>query len=502
MPRSPGPPPAGAATSDASPTRPRRRSAAGRRSAVATAAGLLLFGLAACNGATGAGSGATIAVQGTVVGLYGAPLANVQVLVGTTTTTTAADGSFTLPGVTTPYDVAVYLDPAVVSTSRPTVVVFQGLTLAHPTIGVLASSGVFSNDQVGGSVGRQLVQNSSVNENGVALPAGATFAEGGTTLDATNTPGFGPFPTGWGGSADRPTTLFVLTADVDTTTNLPTTYTGYAAVPLTLQNGVDQTGLTVPLSATGLSTVQVQGSVTVPSGYTTANATNCVYNGSPPCLNRGTTVMVRFASGAQGATLSLGPSTTTAYVPRYTGGTLTSAFVARAEPSTASNDDVFTMAVMTATAAGPNHLTLPTPPDKLTPADNATGVTTGTAFSWQSLADSDYIVDLSPSNGSNTDPEIMIVTAAAHAALPELSALGVALPSGQVAYNYNLVTVAPFASVDALVNTPGFWIKGQALSQGLFPHFYNGGNGPFATDVALPNLTITQSAPFTLTTPP
>lgn len=506
MSTNPAPSSQSASPTGAAPSPPRR--SGGRRAAlVAAVSGVLLVGLVACNGATapssgagkGGGKGASITVQGQVVGVYGAPLPNVPVLIGTTTTTTAADGSFTVAGVTTPYDVALYLDPAVLSTSRPTALVFEGLTRADPTLEVLADSGTFSSDQLGGTTSRQLDQ--AANENGVLLAAGANFGEGGALLDYSDTPNFGTFPMGWGGSAARATTLFAITADVDTTTNLPTTYTGYAAVPLTLQDGQDQTSLSIPLTTTGLTQVQVQGSVTMPSGYTVTNASNCVPGGSPPCLNMGTTVLVRFASGAEGASLALGQDVTAAPVPRYSGGTLGSAFVARAEPSGATTDDTYTMAVLTATAPGPTSLTLQAPPAKLTPADNATGVTTGTDFSWQAASNSVYIMDLGPTSGSNSDPEIMIVTASTHLTLPDLSALGIQLPTGQVAYDYNLITVGSFASMDEFVGVPDLFLAGQALTQGLFPHFYNGSNGPYVTDFPVPDLTITQSAPFTVTTP-
>lgn len=469
-----------------------------RAAIVATVAASLLVGLTACTSSTGSGSGSPITVTGAVVDVFGAPLPNVHVLVGTTTATTAADGTFTITAVSTPYDLAIYLDASQSFSVRPIAVVYQGLTLAHPTLGVPGDSGVYAHAYLGGTLPRQL--DAASNEAGMAFPAGAYYAEGGTALDASNTPAFGSTYTSWGGSAPRVGFYFVITADIDTNTNLPTAYTGYAAMPLTLEDGVDQTALSVPLSTSGLSTVQVQGSVTPPSGYTVTNSASCGTTGNPPCLNRGSTVLVRFTSGAAGASLALAQDTTAALVPRYSGGTLDSALVARAEPSGATTDDAFTMAIRTATTSGPNDLTLPAPPAKLTPADGATGVTAGTEFSWGALSNSDYMVHLSPTS-SSSDPEIYLFTAATHATLPDLSALGVQLPTGQVSYAYDLATVGPFSSVDDLVNLPDLWMIGQEVMGRLFPNYYTSNSGPFGTDFPVPDLTVTQSASTTFTTP-
>ncbi|MEJ2666732.1 MAG: hypothetical protein P8Z81_06490, partial [Deinococcales bacterium] len=90
-----------------------------RRAAItATLAGLALLGLTACS------SGPTsITVQGKVVDITGNPIPNANILVNSTPTSTATDGTFAVTGVTTPYDVAVYLDASIAISSRPTVMV-------------------------------------------------------------------------------------------------------------------------------------------------------------------------------------------------------------------------------------------------------------------------------------------------------------------------------------------------------------------------------------------
>jgi len=431
-------------------------------------------------------------VQGKILDLTGGPVAHVDVLIDGTLATTAPDGSFTITGVTAPYDLAVSLPGAISFSSRDTVFVVQGVTLAHPNLAVVVDSTISNGTTVDGTLGRQL--DSGSNEMGVLIAGGPAYSSGQETLDAATTTG-GTFPqlsVNWGGGASRQTTLFALSVTVDSNTNLPITYTGYSVAPLTLDNGTPKLGVDSTLASTNLSTVAVSGTVTPPSGYVLSNASTLT------TLQVGQSTVLRFASGGTGAALVYGPDVTSVNVPQDASGTFDYALVARAEPGTATNDDVYTVAVASATPSGPNALTLPTPPGPITPADGATGVGPGTDLSWESLAGSIYAVTLSPTSGSTSDPEIILVTAATHATLPDVSELGVQLPSG-TQYDYGVASIGPMTSVDAYVTNSLIVLDDQLVLTNIFPDLTSS-SGPIMLAWPVVDERFTHSAAFTLTT--
>ncbi|HZW89177.1 MAG TPA: hypothetical protein VFF12_08880, partial [Myxococcaceae bacterium] len=104
-------------------------------------------------------------------------------------------------------------------------------------------------------------------------------------------------------------------------------------------------------------------------------------------------------------------------------------------------------------------LSLPPPAHLTTPANNATGVDTGTDFVWTPVSSAFHVLFL---GGSANDPGYGIVTGGSRVRIPDLSAHGLGLPSG---HNYDAVLVAygPYASLDAFAATgllpnegPGF----------------------------------------------
>lgn len=474
---------------------PVRKGGARRTALIAAAmAGLALLGLSACSPGPG-----TITVQGTVLDIAENPVPNTGVLVNGTLTSTASDGSFTVSDVSTPYDVAIYLDPSVSPSGNPVAIVYRGLTLARPKLGVLAEVGPYYSDQVSGTIGSALTT-----QKGLLLAGGPSYSDGVLQLDSTDTSGgaFGPLTVYWGAGTSRPTTLFTLAADVDTNTGLPTTYTGYAATSLTLSASVDQTGVDDTLSNQGLSTLPETGTVIAPSGYTLTNDPNCGQPSYPACREVGSMLMLRFTKGATGAAFGLAAGVTSANVPQDGAGTIGYALLARAEPSGATSDDAYSAAVAAAPNVGPstsNTLTLPAPPNPLTPANGATGVTAGTSFQWEALADSIYAVSLAPSSGSSTDPQIILLTAGTQATLPDLSKLGIQLPP-QAQYAYSVTAVGPFATVDAAANRPLLFLEAQVIMNNLFGAIAGGSGGPFPVPYPVPDLRLAQAPKVVVTT--
>jgi len=90
---------------------------------------------------------ATITVTGAVVHMDGLPIPNITVAIGSSTATTDASGHFTIPNVTTPYDVLLFHVPA----NGPLSGVYKGLTRPDPKLLSFGSDG--SKNRSGGVSG-------------------------------------------------------------------------------------------------------------------------------------------------------------------------------------------------------------------------------------------------------------------------------------------------------------------------------------------------------------
>lgn len=92
----------------------------------------LLLALAACGG--GGGGPVTITVAGKVVGTNNLPVNGVPVVIsGRPSVITAADGTFSVAGVTAPYDATV------VNATTKRSIVYKGLTRPDPTLLLVGS---------------------------------------------------------------------------------------------------------------------------------------------------------------------------------------------------------------------------------------------------------------------------------------------------------------------------------------------------------------------------
>ncbi len=403
---------------------------------VALLSALLL--LASCSGPA---TPAVISVNGRVITL-GDPVANASILVGGKVTATAADGTFTVNDVTTPYDVTVSFQ------SSTDVWIFQGLTRPDPTLQLLSFTPGFQ-ATVSGTIGTAPYQ---TNEVGAVVPAGTTVAFGGAVVKSGTT-SFGPGTIRWGPDDPLQTTLYALRVVLDSN-NQPASYTGFGSLAVTLHNGDALTGLAVPTQP--VATAALSGSISAPPGFS--------FNGAGVVLRIGP------ASGGtvMGLPVNLVPPGTfsNAMVPVASGigyGLIASAGDGSAGDSTAAWD----------TVTAPNAsatLALPTPSQPIAPAPNAVGVGPGTTLSATALAGSIYLFRLAPSG--TTGPTVTIVTTDASTTLPDLSAINRALPSG-ASYTLQVSTVGSFTSMNAAAAAPGAFAKELEL-EGLL----GGGSGP------------------------
>lgn len=449
----------------------RSRSRWARPIAVAALIGLPLGALSACNTAPNgtpppAGSSG-VTVTGTVDDIAGTPLPQAHVLIGTKTAVTGLDGTFTVSGVATPYDLIVF------DTADSFVYDYQGLTTTAPVVGVDRGLTAPNAASLSGDLGSSALGTSQA----VILPGGDRPADGTVNISAGGGPAFGPTQVTWGGAAMRSTTLYAVSAVLNTTTKLPDSYTGYGELSLALQDGVDLTNLAVPLQA-----IPKQNNGTLSGAFAPPDSSYSMAGGG---------LVLRFGSATSGAIIYLKQALTNdafsnAPIPLVSGAPIGYALLGQAHSATGA----VTTAMATAAASSSDTLTLPKPPQLLTPASGATTFKTSTVFSWESHPGSAYVLLVHTSGGA-----MAIVTDGTSTTLPDLSPLGLQLPTN-VSYTFNVLSLGPVASVEGVARD--LWYRLETL--GVLPNL-DPNSGPVVNE-PLADGWLTNSASTSLTLQP
>jgi len=135
---------------------------------------------------------------------------------------------------------------------------------------------------------------------------------------------------------------------------------------------------------------------------------------------------------------------------------------------TASGATLCARAIRSTTVAGPSleteecdlpfgtlsePLTIQTPPNLLTP-NTGTTVAAGSAFTWTPFPGGVYVLTLQAPSGATAYPYIRIVTSSTTANWPDLSAFGIAFPTG-ASYSVTISGVGPFREMDDAVSPNG-----------------------------------------------
>lgn len=203
-------------------------------------------------------AGAPITVHGTVYSTNGG-VASVRVTIQGKSTTSANDGTFTLAGVTPPYDVVMddltfnnhtaYLgltrpDPSLLADSLPATspAHFQQMSGTVTVNGVVVDAG--ASQIVGAAV--DIVSGSDQSAGGELQP---TFLLGA----------------GWSANPLATATLEGFTANL-LPTGGPAAFTAQGSQVLTLDGGAQITGIQIAASAAGLSATTLSGTLTLPAG--------------------------------------------------------------------------------------------------------------------------------------------------------------------------------------------------------------------------------------------
>lgn len=370
-------------------------------------------------GSGGGGGGGGPTVTGQLLDGFGQPLSGRTVLIGTRSTTSDASGQFTLTGVTTPYDLVI-VEPA----PSKVATVYAQLTRTDPKLRDFgASSGPTRTATVNGNL---------VNGDPLPTPSGTLtgICWGSPESSTGSYLAASPYalPVSWSGPTSTTGSVHALQWTVDASG----TVTGYRShgvktgVSLTAGNntvGADLL-LTVPLTAS------LSGTITVPAGYSVIDRT----------------LTLTFADGAFFPVSGDVVSSPSFSFPVPSG--IGASAIVRV---TANNGGAQTTAQLSGLPPGTTGaaLTLPAPALPIAPADQATGVTTSTDFTWTPVTGGVHFLVLS---GNPGDPVFLILSGGSQARIPELSAQGLGLPAGRQ-YEWGLIALGPYASIDAFAAT-------------------------------------------------
>jgi len=372
-----------------------------------------------------AASVVTITVTGTVVSLYSEPLPNTPVIIsGLPPTTTDASGTFTISGVSTPYDATV------VAAADKRTIIYKGLTRPDPTLtsvdltSILPPYSAVVTGTVSGGTGFPQPANHTtrvafVSEQG----SGGDIASG--TTGAYNLTGR------WGEQTTVAGTIHALQWEVSS--NLPVTYKGYGSKDaVTLADGGSFPGQNVTL--TSVPTVTLTGNVTVSSGYMLMGKVVAIVWG-------------RFGGISVVSDLASTGAFTYA-TPDISGTTV----LFRAIATSAMGNSTIWRVGLAPDASGVN-VTIPAAPSLSLPVNAATNVDTLTVFSWTAFAQG---VHLAFFDGPAGEPDYYVLTQSASSTIPNLNAIGLGLPSS-TAYQWSVSGIAPLVSVDEAAGPGGFY---------------------------------------------
>lgn len=400
--------------------------------------------LAACGGPP---AEPTVTVEGRVEAALGLPMAGVLVRSQGNVTTTAADGSFTLADLTSPYTVSLSSDAP-----DPWMHVFEGLTTTAPTLVPhagyflpLAQPTAYQRTEVSGSLpdvvpaGTRMV----VCVEGLAHDVFGcdTVEEGGNSY---------AFEATWAVAGDVEVRLHALLVrgDVD---GRPIAYESYGTVDLTLTPGVP--AVQVAPGGPGLATVDLNGTVAAAGGGTLA----------------GTIVSVRV-----GPRLAM-----RVYVGAPAGGALE---LFRVPEFAADDCHVFAIAEFAAgrafawqvgAAADGFAVVMPAPTQLLEPPDGVTDVTTETVFGAVGGPGGARTFRWYPEVGQ-VGPQVLLSTASGSVTMPDPADVGLPLPAAG-AYRWSVIGTA-------VVDADGLALPNYAEVLNYINFFLEGGGPGFSSD--------------------
>lgn len=361
----------------------------------------------------------TVTVQGNVIGIDGLPASGVGVTVPAgATTTTAADGSFSITGVVQPYTITL-LHP-----NDPLSVTYIGLSRTDPTLvvpgpplGQSRTASIYGTVSAGTTFPQPPDHRTHVSYGSAAVrrSVAADSASGAFQMLGLT----------WHGD-ESVGALHALQWSLDGD-GLPLAYTGHGQRPLTLRAALVGY-LSQDMALLPVTTARLSGTVRTPSGYTTTA--------------RSASVMFPEGGHITTATETAPTDPTFSYATPAIAGAHMAVAVMAAAPSGEGSFAVRTDLQVDASGV---ILEVAPAPGLTSPPDGASGVDHDTTFTWSAPAGGVTVVHFSGPSGA---PSFYLLTEETTASIPDLHDLGIALPS-EATYRWQAFTMASFADVDA-----------------------------------------------------
>lgn len=401
---------------------------------------LVLALVAACGGSsthvTPDAGPSKVTVKGTVITYLKRPVAGASVLIGAGSTPSAADGSFTLNDIVTPYDLSVVIGSAKLG------VVYQGLTRTDPTIVIPSPEAPNRVATINGTVSGAVPTGQAAQ---AAFGSSAALVDDWSTVnDWVTAAGQIALKPAWHGGSPITGALHILRWTPGPTANhtqTPESFNGYLTIdPVTLTDHA-----TVDVGTASLQSVTaktISGSVSVPSGY--------VHD------NRALTFVF-----SDGASMTMYDAYRGQLETNFSYATpaIAGATVSVAASATASTGELlYTCSPGHASDATGVNITLRAAPIANLPVDGAAGIDTSSSFQWVAMDEAVHQLTFAPSASAPNAasyPTFYVYTHGASATIPNLASVGLPLPSA-ITYTWKITGLAPFASVDAwaVANTP------------------------------------------------
>ncbi len=386
--------------------------------------------LAACGGDGPTPPPQGITVSGRVQDRVAEPISGATVLVGKSSVKSSSDGTFSIPGVVTPYDITAIL-PA-----QNAAVIYKGLTRPDPVLLYPDVTGAERTATISGTV-----PPAAGSVTYVLFVSSGRYATGAGRADATT--GQYAFTVRWHGSYDTDGgQLSLLRWTTDATGYLPASYDGYASRPVTISAGGNFSGNDFAAAElTDPPEQSISGAIAVPASY--ALKYRRVY-----VLFEGRGGLY-WEEAAANATINPLASAFTYTVPALSGvQDIVEAWAfdnsSRALDGSARWSNFF----KTGISGNPGNTTVPlaTAPLLFSPVDGAVSLDTTKSFTWgQGEGMGVNIVSVKPADPSN--PTFLVFTTGTEAKIPDLAGGGMSLPAG-AGYTWEVYRIFPVTSMN------------------------------------------------------
>lgn len=340
-------------------------------------------------------------VEGQVVNIAGIGVGSVNVAIDGTTTTTDAEGNFTVTGVSTPYDVTLNAT----ASGDQYVHAFRGLETFEPEL--LPASGIAGSVTTFSSNVTVTVPTTPPADHEALVCAEGLDQEvfGCTTISAGNTSS--TLNVSWFESSTTSVRLHVLEFE-QPSGDPPAAYDQYGTLSTTVSDG-------------GTPTENLSYNGTVPSSTTLNFSLNPPTGFSVSDLTVSSEVSNTFTMPLWNTLISSESQTVT--VPNFNGS-----FDALAIAGAGGGSNATTVGwEPDLTAGSSTTVTFMTPPSILAPSDGATGVDESTTFELNNVG-SGAVTHLWQPAGTATSPVFAVTTMGPTATLPDGSPFGATLP--------------------------------------------------------------------------